>query len=113
MTRRKRKWDEILEDDPTAGLLNLFDVWMVFAISLLLAMVTYYNMPELVTSHSEVTIVKDPGGKDMQIIKKKGVKIERYRVTPNRMGGEGEKLGTAYRLKTGEVVYVPEEASPK
>jgi hypothetical protein len=27
------------------------------------------------------------------------------------MGGEGEKLGTAYRLKSGEVVYVPEDSN--
>ncbi|MFQ6043494.1 MAG: DUF2149 domain-containing protein, partial [Candidatus Poribacteria bacterium] len=27
------------------------------------------------------------------------------------LGGEGVKLGTAYRLKSGEVVYVPETSS--
>lgn len=48
----------------------------------------------------------------MEIIKKKGLKIEKYRATSLELGGEGEKLGTAYRLKSGEVVYVP-EGSPK
>ncbi len=113
MVRRKRKWEEIAEDDPAAGLLNLFDLWMVFAISLLLTMVTYYNLPELVTQRSKVTIIKNPGEKNMEIIRKDGVRIDRYRVTTQKLGGEGEKLGTAYRLKTGEVVYVPEEPEPK
>jgi hypothetical protein len=111
--RSKRVWEEVVEDDPGAGLLNLFDVWMVFAVSLLLALLSYFNLPELVTERSEVTIVKNPGEKNMEIIKKKGLKIEKYRVTSQELGGEGEKLGTAYRLKTGEVVYVPEDQARK
>lgn len=109
MIRKRRKWDQVLEDDPASGLLNLMDVWLVFAVALVLSLVARFNLPELVTQQSEVTIVKNPGQKDMQIIKKKGLKIEKYSSTTKRLGGEGEKLGTAYRLKTGEVVYVPEE----
>lgn len=45
----------------------------------------------------------------MEIIKRKGLKIEKYRATSEKLGGEGQKLGTAYRLKSGEVVYVPED----
>ncbi|MFW5894115.1 MAG: DUF2149 domain-containing protein [Verrucomicrobiota bacterium] len=44
----------------------------------------------------------------MEIIRKKGRKLERYRVSTKQLGGEGEKLGTAYRLKSDEVVYIPE-----
>lgn len=108
--RRSRLWEQIEEDDPAAGLLNLFDLWMVFAVSLLLALVTYYNLPELVTQ-SSVSIVKNPGAPNMEIIKKKGIRIEKFRLTTQQIGGEGEKLGTAYRLKTGEVVYVPEPSA--
>ena len=35
-------WD-VVEDDPGAGLLNLFDVWIAFAVALLLAMISYYG----------------------------------------------------------------------
>ncbi len=111
--KNRRKWEEVVEDDPGAGLLNLFDVWMVFAISLLLALISYFKLPELVNERSEVTIVKNPGEVNMEIIKKKGLKIEKYRATSEKIGGEGEKLGTAYRLKSGEVVYVPEEQEKK
>ena len=114
MRRRRsarRHWDEILEEDPGAGLLNLFDVWIAFAVALLLAMVSYMKIPELLTGKSDLTLVKNPGSADMEIIKKEGRKIERFRATQEQLSGEGERLGTAYRLKSGEVVYVPEKKS--
>jgi hypothetical protein len=109
---RRRKWEEMTEEDPAAGLLNLFDVWIAFAVALLLALVSYLNVGDLMNAKSQVTLVKNPGTPDMEIIQKNGVKIERYRATNDQMRGEGEKLGTAYRLKSGEVVYVPEGAAP-
>jgi hypothetical protein len=105
----RRRWDEIVEDDPGAGLLNLFDVWIAFAVALLLAMVSYMKLPEMINGQSTITLVKNPGGVDMEIIKKEGQKIERYRATDEQLTGEGERLGTAYRLRGGEVVYVPEK----
>lgn len=103
---RKRKWDRE-DDDPTAGLLNLFDIWLVFAVSLLLAMLAYFHVPELATSTTEVTIVKNPGQPDMEIIHKKGQEVESLKMTNNQLTGEGERLGIAYRLKSGQIVYVP------
>jgi hypothetical protein len=35
------------------------------------------------------------------------VKVER--VTDRQLSGQGERLGTAYRLPDGQVVYVPEQ----
>ena len=55
-----------------------------------------------------LTILKNPGQPNMEIIRRKGRKLEHYRITPRTLGGEGQRLGTAYRLKTGEVVYVPD-----
>jgi len=97
------------ENDPLAGMANLFDAGMVFAVALLLALVTYYHLPELLTESDEVTLVKNPGEANMEIIRKKGIKLEKYRMTTQSLGGEGERLGMMYRLKTGEVVYIPEE----
>ncbi len=77
-----------------------------------MAMVAHFNLPELLTQQSEVSLIKNPGTADMEIIKKKGVKIERYRVTRQQLSGEGQRLGTAYRLQSGEVVYVPEPGPP-
>ncbi len=108
---RRRLWDE-MDEDPGAGLLNLFDVWIAFAVALLLAVVAYMRMPELISSHGDITVVKNPGTPQMEIIQKKGEKIEHYRATTEQLSGEGERLGTAYRLSNGEVVYVPETAKP-
>lgn len=104
----RHRWQDILEDDPGAGLLNLFDVWIAFAVVLLLAMVSYMKLPELINANSSVTLIANPGGIDMELIRKEGTKIERYRATSEQLTGEGERLGTAYRLTNGEVVYVPE-----
>lgn len=110
MRRRRRsdRFEAVLEEDPAAGLLNLFDVWLVFSVALLIAFVAYARLPELMNTRSDLTLVKNPGQKDMEILMKRGTRIEKFRATGQRLGGEGEKLGVAYRLKTGEVVYVPE-----
>lgn len=105
--RRKRKWDRD-DDDPAAGLLNLVDVWLVFAVSLSMALMTYYRLPELAATQADVTTVENAGQSNMEIIHKRGREIESLKMTGNKIGGEGEKLGTAYRLPSGKVVYVPE-----
>jgi len=108
--RRRRLWEE-MDEDPGAGLLNLFDVWIAFAVALLLAMVSYMRMPELL-GHGDITVIRSPGTPQMEIIEKKGERIEHYRATTQQLTGQGERLGTAYRLSNGEVVYVPETAKP-
>jgi hypothetical protein len=97
------------DDDPLASVANLFDVAMVFAVALLLGLVVRFEVPELLSGQQDITIVKNPGKSNMEIIRRQGEKLEHYRMTEQALGGEGEKLGTAYRLKSGEVVYVPDE----
>lgn len=82
---------------------------MVFAVALLLALVTHFRLPELLSGKQDITILNDPGKPNMEVFRRKGEKLTHYRVSKESLGGEGEKLGTAYRLKFGEVVYVPEE----
>ena len=108
--RRRRVWEE-MDEDPGAGLLNLFDVWIAFAVALLLAMVSYMRMPELL-SRGDLTVIKNPGTPEMEIIQKQGQKIDHYHATQQQLTGQGVRLGTAYRLSTGEVVYVPEDTKP-
>jgi len=48
----------------------------------------------------------------MEIITKDGQKINRY--TPsedqsNKSGNKGKKVGIAYQLENGEIIYVPED----
>ena len=81
--------------DPISVVSNLFDVAMVFAVALMVALV----------------MVKNPGKENMEIITKEGQKINRY--TPSedqqKSGKKGKKVGIAYELDNGEIIYVPEE----
>jgi hypothetical protein len=101
------------EDDPSPmnGISNLFDTAMVFSVALLVALVMSYSLPELLNPAEDLTILKNPGSQDMQIIiKEEGKSIEVLNMTDNIGGGTGEVLGTAYRLADGRVIYMPESA---
>ena len=56
-------------DEPLTGVANLFDVAMVFALGLMVVLLMYYNLQELLKPQ-DVTIVKNPGQKNMEIIVK-------------------------------------------
>jgi hypothetical protein len=99
------------DEDPMSGVANLFDTAMVFAVALLLALVVSYNVPELLQPEASVTIVKNPGDPNMQIIIKDMDQIQVLNMTEKMAGGQGTKMGTAYRLENGQVVYVPENAT--
>jgi len=102
------------EDDPLSGVANLFDAAMVFAVALLVALVVSYNVPELLDADASVTVVKNPGDPNMQVIIKDKETIKVMNMTEQLAGGQGSKIGTAYRLETGEVIYMPEnETDPR
>ena len=106
---RRRRWlldDD--DDDPLAGVANFFDLGIVFALGFMVAMLNYLGLPEIL-DQKDMTLVKDAGTPQMEIIRKQGRKVKRYRVSSRTLGGEGTRLGTAYRLKSGEVVYIPEK----
>ena len=97
------------DDDPMSVVSNLFDVAMVFAVALMVALVSRYSMTEMF-SKEDFTMVKNPGQENMEIITKEGDQINRY--TPsedqNTDGRKGKRVGIAYELENGEIIYVPE-----
>lgn len=98
------------DEDPLSALTNLFDVAMVFAVALMVALVTRFNMTEIF-SKEDFTMVKNPGTEQMEIITKKGEKIEKYQASEKNADASsslGERVGVAYRLESGEIIYVPE-----
>lgn len=97
------------DSDPISVVSNLFDVAMVFAVALMVALVTRYNMTEML-SKEDFTMVKNPGKENMEIITKEGEKINRYTPSENQRqsGTRGKKVGVAYELENGEIIYVPE-----
>jgi hypothetical protein len=100
--------DEVAEEDPLAGVANLFDVSIVFIVGLMLTLFSVYRMGDLMDANSEVTMVKTNAQGEREIIVKKGTQISAYKVTGKTAAGEGERLGTAYRLANGQIIYVPE-----
>ena len=48
----------------------------------------------------------------MEIMRKQGHRIEVQKVTEQQLSGDGSRLGVAYRLSDGRVVYVPEGSAP-
>ena len=113
MKRRNRRtafFRKEEDTDPLSVVVNLFDVAMVFAVALMVAMVMNMNMTEVFTD-KDFTIVKNPGKENMEIITKEGKQINRY--TPSQYqsgsGKRGRKVGIAYELENGEIIYVPEE----
>ena len=89
---------------------NLFDVAMVFAVALMVALVTRYNMTEMF-SQEDFTMVKNPGKDNMEIITKEGQEINRYTPSEDQSHTDGEKgkrVGVAYELEDGKIIYVPE-----
>ena len=55
------------DSDPISVVSNLFDIAMVFAVALMVALVSRYNMTE-VFSQEDYTMVKNPGKENMEII---------------------------------------------
>ena len=100
---------EETEEDPLAGIANLFDVSVVFIVGLMISLFSVYRMGDLVNPDTEVTMVMTNSEGQQEIITKKGNEIEAYRVTTEELaGGDGVRLGIAYRLPDGQVIYVPE-----
>ena len=105
--------EEPAEEDPLSGVANLFDVSVVFIVGLMITLFSVYRMADLVDPKNEVTMVKTNSQGEREIIVKKGTKITAYKVTGKTQTGNGERLGTAYRLADGQIIYVPEGGAEK
>lgn len=94
-------------DDPTAGLVNLFDIWMVFAVAVLLAFVQMGGAQALRERSAHASA--SAASASREDLPKERMHPTPMQLTREKLSGEGERLGTAYRLKSGQIVYVPDE----
>lgn len=102
-TRRTPGFRRVLDgadEDPLAGLANLFDAGVVLAVALSLALVgaVLGNAPDGTTARTLAERLRDARP------------LERFAESERELAGDGVRLGVAYRLASGEVVYVPEPA---
>jgi hypothetical protein len=83
--------------DPLDGLVNLFDLGIVLAVAFLLAALSSIDLsPNALRSTATEQIVVRPGEEARQIELKPG----------ERAAGEGEEVGTVYRLADGRTILV-------
>jgi len=100
-----RLMDDLEADDPSLSVVNLIDVFLVIIAALLLAVASNPMNPFV---QEDVTVIKNPGQPNMEMIVKKGEIIEHYQASGEIGTGEGSRAGVAYRMKDGSFIYVPE-----
>ena len=96
------------DDDPVLSTINLIDVFLVVIGMLLIAVI---NNPMNPFANDKLTIIRNEGKPNMEIITKDGQKITRFKAGGAWGVGDGEKAGTAYRMKDGSMVYAPAVAN--
>jgi hypothetical protein len=109
--RRKRALGDLVSvhrEDPLSGVANLFDASIVFAVGLMVALVQAFSLTQLLSPDSQFTIVTKDAAGQMEIIEKNRQQVTVKKVTAEQKAGEGKRLGVAYELPDGTVVYVPE-----
>ena len=94
------------ETDPMRSVVNMIDAFLAVVIALLLVLV---NSPFNPFTKEDYVLVKNPDKENMEILIKKGEKLERYVKTQSVGEGKGVKVGITYRLEDGTLIYVPEE----
>ncbi|MCJ8268122.1 MAG: DUF2149 domain-containing protein [Psychrosphaera sp.] len=97
--------DEDEASNPALSLVNLVDVFLVLVAALL---ITIAQNPMNPFMAEDVTVIKNAGQPDMEMIIKKGKTIESYKSSGQIGSGEGVKAGVAYRMNDGSIVYIPE-----
>jgi len=107
--RRLSRREASALEDPIAGVANLFDASLAFIVSMMVALFMAYNMIDLLDPKAEVTLVKKNSQGELEVITRKGNEIKASKVTDKPLSGEGSRLGTAYQMPDGKIVYVPEQ----
>lgn len=94
--------------DPMESTGNLFDVAILIGVGFLIVALSGFGLQELLSTE-DVTIVKNPGEEDMEIITKTAGQIERLERTDDLGEGRGYAVGTVYRLEDGTMIWAPGE----
>lgn len=100
---------KLLEDDestnPMLAVVNLVDVFLVIIAAL---MISIAQNPLNPFNNEEITVIKNEGKENMEIIIKKGEKIKKFKSAGEIGNGQGTKAGVAYKMKDGSLIYIPE-----
>jgi hypothetical protein len=96
------------DDDPMLSAVNLVDVFLVLVVALLTAVAAQSQTS--VSPQDKVTIIKNAGAPNMEVIVRENGQEVKFKGNGQAGAGQGERAGVAYKLKDGNIVYVPEAA---
>jgi hypothetical protein len=95
------------DEDPMLSAVNLVDVFLVLVVALLTAVA----LQQQKEAEENVTIIKKAGEPDMEIVVRENGKEIRYKGNGGSSEGQGVRAGVAYKLKDGNIIYVPESGA--
>lgn len=107
-SRSSRFLDAVAEDDPLSLMPNLFDLSIVLAIGFLLTSLGALSFRDLVKSSDDWTMIRQTKSGQTEVLTRRGGAVQIQQVNPRKAGGQGVRLGVAYKLEDGEVIYVPD-----
>ncbi|MDR0355339.1 MAG: DUF2149 domain-containing protein [Deltaproteobacteria bacterium] len=99
-------------DDPMSSMINLVDIFLVFIVAVLISFLSAIGLQDLLAKDSRVTVLTQSADGEMTIIDKQGSKLEATKVTRSEAEGRGVRLGVAYQLEDGSMVYMPDDDQP-
>ncbi len=94
--------------DPLSAVANLLDLFLVFIVALLVSIFSAYHLEELLSPDSQMTVMTRSAEGDITLITKKAKQIEAVKITKSEAEGQGVRLGVAYQLEDGSMVYLPD-----
>lgn len=100
-----RLLDEDESANPILSVINLVDVFLVLIAALLISIAQNPMNP---FTDETVTVIKNAGQPNMELVIKEGEKIETYKSSGKIGTGEGTRAGIAYKMPDGSIVYIPE-----
>ncbi|MFV0476479.1 MAG: DUF2149 domain-containing protein [Parahaliea sp.] len=100
-----RRFLDAEDDDPILSMVNIVDIFLVIIVILFIIIMENPLNPLL---QDDVTVIKNPGKENMEVLIKEGKKLERYKSTSEVGSGQGVKAGVTYQLDDGSLIYVPE-----
>ena len=59
-------------------------------------------------SHDDWTLVRRSPSGQTEVLSRHGKSIHIQKLSARKAGGQGQRLGVAYELEGGEVIYVPD-----
>ena len=95
-----RRPKRLPEEDPLAGIANLFDVSVVFIVGLMITLFSVYRIGDLVDAKSEVTMVKTNAQGEREIIVKKGT--QDHGLQGERQDGGWRRRAPGHGVSAGE-----------